>query len=174
METKTTDFSGTLQYKGDTRHRTLCISSLPPTSSLYFLEAGPIQQGEGCISKAMEIPKRLCFSNFQPNWKSVEEISNCPRPDLSGNFNLAKSVLVSTSSSDVSRETDFNSTSRGSFNGPKDGKGSINRERKIKTSGLDNFREKLFAEGISKNAAEHITSAKRQSYSLRIGLGKVG
>ena len=36
-------------------------------------------------------------------------------------------------------------------------------ERKIKTSGMDSFREKLFAVGISKNAAELITSAKRQS-----------
>lgn len=44
--------------------------------------------------------KRLCFSNFQSNWKSVEEISNGPGPDLTGNFNLANSVLVSTSSSD--------------------------------------------------------------------------
>ena len=36
-------------------------------------------------------------------------------------------------------------------------------ERKIKTSGMGSFREKLFAVGISKNAAELITSAKRQS-----------
>ena len=59
METKTPDFSGTLQFKGDTRHRSLCISSLPPTFLLYFLETGPIQQGERCISKVMEIPKGI-------------------------------------------------------------------------------------------------------------------
>ena len=35
-------------------------------------------------------------------------------------------------------------------------------EKKIKTSGLDNFREKLLAGGISKNVAELITIAKRQ------------
>ena len=50
-----------------------------------------------CISRNA---KRLSFSNFQPNWKSVEEISNGPGPDLTGNFNLANSVLVSTCSSD--------------------------------------------------------------------------
>ena len=162
METKTADFSGNLQFKRDTRHRSLCISNLPPTSLLYFLETGPIQKGERCISKVMEIPKGICFSIFQPNWKSVKESSNGPGPALTGNSNLAKSVLVSPSSSDVSRQTNFYSTSKGSFNGSKDGKASINRERKIKTSGLDNFREKLFAEGILKNAAELITSAKRQ------------
>ena len=45
---------------------------------------------------------------------------------------------------------------------PKNGKASINRESKIKTSGLDNFREKLFADGILKKAAGLITSSKRQ------------
>ena len=162
METKTADFSGTLQFKGDTRHRSFCISSLPPTSLLYFLETGPIQQGERCISKVMEITKGICFSTFQPNSKRVKESSNGPGPALTGNSNLAKSVFVSPSSSDVSRQTNFDSTSRGSFNGFKDGKAFINRERKIKTSGLDNFREKLFAEEISKNAAELTISAKRQ------------
>ena len=136
--------------------------SLPPTSLLYFLETGLIQQGERCISKVVEVPKGICFSTFQPNWKSVKESSNRPGPALTDNSNLAKSVLVSPSSSDVSRQTNFDSTSRGSFNGFKDGKASINRERKIKTSGRDNFREKLFLEGISKDTAECIISAKRQ------------
>ena len=112
----------------------------------------------------MGIAKWICFSTFQPNWKSVKESSNGPGQALTGNSNLAKSVLVSLSYSDVSRQTNFDSTSRGSFNGfwTISKKTSINRERKIKTCGLDNFREKLFAEEISKNAAELITSAKRQ------------
>ena len=164
METKTTDFSVTLQYKGNTRP--LCIFSLPPNPSLYFLKTGSILQGEGCSCKVMEIPKGVCFSSSQPNWKSAEESSSGPRPDLTGNFNLAKLVLVSTSSSDVSRKTDFDSTSREFLNGLKDGKAFIDRERKTKTSGVDNFWEKLLAEGISKNAAELITSAKRKSSAI--------
>ena len=110
----------------------------------------------------MEIPKGVYFSTFQPNWESVVESLNGPVPDLTSNSILVKSVLKFTSSSDAIRKTDFHSTSRGSFNKLKDEKASINRERKVKTSGLDNFREKLFAEGISKSAAERITSAKRQ------------
>ena len=142
IETKTTDFSCTRQYKGDTRHRSLCISSLPLTSLLYFLETGPIQQWEGCISKVTEIPKGVCFYKFQPNWKSVEESSNGPGPDLTGNSWQSQS-WYSCLPSGVSKQTGFDSTSRGSFTGPKDGKASIKREREIKTSGLDNFREKL-------------------------------
>ena len=76
---------------------------------------------------------------FQPNWKSVEESSKRPGPALTDISKLARSVLVIKCSSDVSRQTDFDFTSRGSFNRPKDGKGSINRERKIETFGLDNF-----------------------------------
>ena len=142
METKTTDFLKHSAVQGDTRHRPLCTLSFPPTSLLRFLEAGPIQQGEEGISKFMEIPTGACFSTFQPNWKSVEQSSNGPGPDLTGNSNYAKSVLASTSSSDVSRQTDFDFTSRGSFNEPRDGKGSINRKKKIKISGLDSFKDK--------------------------------
>ena len=69
-------------------------------------------------------------------------------------------------SSDVSRKTDFDSTSLEFLNGLKDGKAFIDRERKTKTSGMDNFWEKLLAEGISKNAAELITSAKRKSSAI--------
>ena len=110
----------------------------------------------------MEIPENVCFSTFQPNCKSVEESSNRPRLGLAGNSNLAKSVLVSTSFSDVSTQINFGSTGRWFFNGLKDGKTFINKEKKIKSSGLDNFREKLLAGGISKNVAELITIAKRQ------------
>ena len=78
------------------------------------------------------------------------------------NSYLAKTVLVFTSSSDVSRKTNSDSTNRGSFNGPKIGKASIISERKIKISGLNNFREKLFAERISKNDAELISSDIKQ------------
>ena len=138
-----------MQYKGDARHISLLIS----TSLLYFLKSGSIRQGERCISKVKEIPKGVYFSTFQPNWSSAEESSNQPDPDLTGNYNLTKPVLVSTSSSDVSRQTDFDSTNR-SFTGLKYRRASINRKMKIKTSSLDIFREKLFAEGISKNVAD--------------------
>ena len=93
----------------------------------------PFSKG-GCISNVMEIPEGVCFSTFQPNWKSLKEISNGPGPDLTGTSKLAKLDLVSLYSSDASRQTHFDSTSR-SFNGPKDGKAY---------------------------AAELITSAKRQ------------
>lgn len=48
-----------------------------------------------------------------------------------------------------------------SFKGPKDGKTSTNREGNVKTSGLGNFRYKLFTE-ILKNAADLITGTRRR------------
>ena len=130
---------------------------------LCFLETGPIQQGEGCISKVMGTPKGVCFPTFQPDWKSVLKSSNGHDPDLTVNSNLAKSPLVSTSFSDVSKQTDFDSTNRGPFS-PKMEKTSINRERKIKILTWKNSRDDLFVEIISKNTVELIASAKRQVY----------
>ena len=65
-------------------------------------------------------------------------------------------------SSNVKNESNFDNPRREPFHEPKDGKASINRKEKINTSGLRNFREKLFAEWISKNAADLITGARRQ------------
>ena len=161
MDTKTTSFSGILRYKGNTKHRFLCISSLPPTS--LFLGNWTHSARGGCISKVMEIPKGVCFPTFQPDWKSVLKSSNGHGPDLTVNFNLAKSLLVSTSFSDVSKQTDFDSTNRGSFS-PKMEKTSINRERKIKILAWKNSRDDLFVEIIPKNTVELIASVKRQDY----------
>ena len=123
----------------------------------------PFSKGMDAFQGSWKYQRKVCSSIFQPDWKSVEEKSDGPSSDLTGgNSNLAKSVLVSKFSSDFSRQTHFDSTSRGSFDGPKSEKVSINRDRKIKTYFLDNFREKVFADGISKSVTELIASAKRQ------------
>lgn len=93
---------------------------------------------------------------------SLEEISNGPSSNFSSNPSLTESVLVPTSSSNAIKESNFDYPSRGLFNGSKDGKATITRERKIKSSGLGHFREKLYSEGISKNAADLITGARSQ------------
>lgn len=48
----------------------------------------------------------------------------------------------------------------GFFNGHKDGKTSIDGERKIKTSAMGNFMEELIAEFISKNTAHIIIGGR--------------
>ena len=75
---------------------------------------------------------------------------------------MAQSLVVSTSSANVNRETNSDTSRKGSLNGPKVGEEFTHRDREIKTSALGNFRQKLFAEGISKNATDLITGAKRQ------------
>lgn len=77
------------------------------------------------------------------------------------NFSLSNLVLVSMLSSDVNKESNFVTSSRGTFNFPKDGKVFISREGEIQTSGKGNFREKLFAEGLSKDTVDLITSESR-------------
>ena len=65
-------------------------------------------------------------------------------------------------SSNVNKESNFNTPIRGPFHRPKDRIAVINGAGKIKTSGLGNFKKMLFAEGISKNAADFTTGARRQ------------
>ena len=103
-----------------------------------------------------------CFSTFQPNREGTEQGTSGPRSNFADNSSLAQSVVVSTSSTNLSRETNSNTSRKGSLNGPKVGEAFTHRDREIKTSALDNFKEKLFAEGISKNATDLITDAKRQ------------
>ena len=162
MKTKTTNFSGTLQYKGASHIDLFAprVSHQLPCYISWKLDL--FRKRRHAFQRSWKYQKDYVFPTFLPNWKCVEESPNGPGPDLTGNSNLAKSLFVSTSSSDVKRKTNFDSTSKRSFKGPKDGKASINGERKIQISSLDNFREKLFAERIFKNPAEFVTSAKEQ------------
>ena len=162
MEAKTKCFSSIVQKKVDPRHRSLCVAGVKPGPMLLFLETRPLQQGQRCIPNVMEIPKRVCFSTFQPNREGTEQGTSGPSSNFADNSSLAQSVVVSTSSTNVNRETNSNTSRKGSLNGPKVGEAFTHRDREIKTSALDNFREKLFAEGISKNATDLITGAKRQ------------
>ena len=162
MEAKTECFSSIVQKKVDPRHRSLCVAGVKPGPMLLFLETRPLQQGQRCIPNVMEIPKRVCFSTFQPNREGTEQGTSGPSSNFADNSSLAQSVVVSTSSTNVNRETNSNTSRKGSLNGPKVGEAFTHRDREIKTSALDNFRGKLFAEGISKNATYLITGAKRQ------------
>ena len=176
MEAKTECFSSIVQKKVDPRHPSLCVAGVKPGPMLLFLETRPLQQGQRCIPNVMEIPKRVCFSTFQPNREGTEQGTSGPSSNFADNSSLAQSVVVSTSSTNVNRETNSNTSRKESLNGPKVGEAFIHRDREIKTSALDNFREKLFAEGISKNATDLIRGAKRQGSisNYEIGLEKVG
>ena len=75
---------------------------------------------------------------------------------------MAESVLVTNSSSNVNKESNFHIPSKVPFNRPKDGNASLNREGEIKTFALVNFRKMLFAERILKNAAYLIAGPRKQ------------
>ena len=98
----------------------------------------------------METPKGVRLSTFQPNWESSEENSNGLGPNLADNSSLPRSVLASMSSSNVGKESNFDTPCWGYFNGPRNGKASTNSEEKIKISGLGSFRKRLFAEEVFK------------------------
>ena len=175
MEAKTECFSSIVQKKVDPTYRSLCVAGVKPGPMLLFLETRPLQQGQRCIPNVMEIPKRVCFSTFQPNREGTEKGTSGPSSNFADNSSLAQSVVVSTSSTNVNRETNSNTSRKGSLNGPKVGEAFTHRDRKIKTSALDNFRKSYLQKEFQKTLQTLSQVPKtRFNFTLRIGLKKVG
>lgn len=89
------------------------------------------------------------------------QVSRIPKLQFTSNVSIYISIQswVSMPFSNTSKKSNFDVPIRVSFNGPKNGKVFSNRKEKF----LGNFREKLFAEGIPKNAAELITGVRGRS-----------
>ena len=100
------------------------------------METRPIQQRQGCIPNVMKTSKRSCFTTFKPNLECLEKTSDRPVLNHTHNSSLAELVFASPYSSNVSKESNYHTLYREPFNGQRDVKVFINRERKIKTSGL--------------------------------------
>ena len=144
MEAKTECFSSIVQKKVDPRHRSLCVAGVKPGLMLLFLETRPLQQGQRCIPNVMEIPKRVCFSTFQPNREGTEQGTSGPSSNFADNSSLAQSVVVFTSSTNVNRETNSNNSRKGSLNEPKVGEAFTHRDREIKTISGKSYLQKEF------------------------------
>ena len=102
-----------MQKKVDPRHRSLCVVGFKQGPMLLFLETRPLQQGQRCIPNFMEIPKRVCFSTFRPNREGTEQSTSRPSSNFADNSSLVQSVVVSTSSTNVNRETNSNTSRKG-------------------------------------------------------------
>ena len=89
------------------------------------------------------------------------QVSRIPKLQFTSNVSIYISIQswVSMPFSNTSKKSNFDVPIRVSFNEPKNGKVFSNRKEKF----LGNFREKLFAEGIPKNAAELITGVRGRS-----------
>ena len=163
MKIKSSGVSKPLQILVDPRHRPFRFQSFPSSSSLCLLETGSIQQRQGCFSNVLDSHKRICFFPIFSNRQSLT-----PSFDRSSNVNfdntsMANPALVSSVTKALaSKPFDFAQSPRSRFiTRPKQGTSASNNKRKPATPGMDNFRERLSSEGISKESATLIANATR-------------
>ena len=161
VEVKSQCISKDLPEKGNSRHRSFCFSNISPSTNIHLLETGPVQPREGCFPNDLDQQKRICFPSFLSNRSIVKKGSNRSGNIDSSHPRMAKSILVSSTSTNVSTKSLTSSQHSQSFDRTKQTKPSTSRKSKLATPGMDSFREKLYAEGISKESALLITSARR-------------
>ena len=119
----------------------------------------------GMLFRSHGLTYRVCFPTFLSDRSGFKESDN-----KSGNFelsntNVAGTVLVFTSPSNVREKSSSSMKDAQSIGWSKSGKSCVSRERKLKTPGMYSFPEKLSSEGLSKESISLITNARRKGTS---------
>ena len=142
-------------------HRSFCFKTNPPSTSLLFVENRSLQQGTRCISGPMDSHKGIWVSAILPNRKGSLEGIVRKSNNFIDNTSLADSKLVSTTSPIVHSKPYSNPTPMGPFDEPSKPNTPSNTEPKPPVGGLDSFRDRIQAEGLSEKATELITASRR-------------
>ena len=127
------------------------------------METRSIQSGNGCNTASLLESVPLCFPTFFNDKQGLKKDSPGPsEKNVDCSSHMAVSSMVPNPSENVNRETtSFAAPSTSSSKRP----GSdtfINNKQNIKINGLDGFRQRLLATGISERASKLISSTRRQ------------
>ena len=98
---------------------------------------------------------------FPPLCLILKKDSIRPSNTDSSNPRMANTVVVPSASAIVNKESLVTSKHSKSFDRAKQTKSSVDRKTKLATPGMDSFREKLSAEGLSEESAILIANARR-------------
>uniref|UniRef100_A0A7M5UHC3 Uncharacterized protein n=1 Tax=Clytia hemisphaerica TaxID=252671 RepID=A0A7M5UHC3_9CNID len=171
MEIKTIPIQKTESGEGHPGHRSVCIQSVEPGSSLFFLENGSFQPGAGCLPTGLEKCQRLCLSPLLPNRKGAKENSIRPNHGSSDNTSLAGASLVSNSTSIVSNES--NSFTYGRRPSEASRKGSSSSLEQVPQADcMDVVREQLASKGVSEKSSDLIVNSRRSGTHYKSAWGK--
>ena len=154
MKIKSKDISETVLCKGWSRNR--CVSHQSNNSHLtvLLLENRPLESGNGCISIKLEESKGICFSPLFPNGASSEKNSKRASKLSFNCTGMAVTSMVSMPVADVHKKSNFVAKKAKRFKKYSRGKFLISPKELYVVGGMDSIREKLLAEGISKESAE--------------------
>ena len=145
------------------------------------MEIGPLQPRERCLPNILDQQKEIYLSPILSNRSGLKKDSIRPSNSDSSNPRIANTVVVASASVNVNKKSLVTSKCSRSFDRAKQIKSSVDRKPKLATPGMDSFREKLFAEGLSEESAiliansrgpgtvSHYESARRKwnSYCVR-------
>ena len=162
MDVEPKNISNSLQSKGNSEHRSVCFQTDTSSTSLFLLENRSLQQVTGCFSGMLDTSTRVCFSTILPHREnSLESKFRWCNNSIDHSI-LANSGLVSAAAPVVSSKPyTFTSECRSSIKSS--GRVSSSTVKsKSSFSGLDSFRDKLKADGISEKTAGLITAARRK------------
>ena len=163
-----------MQIQGNTGDRSFCLSNLTPITHLHLVEAGPLQ------------PRKRWFPNILDQQKGI-----CLSPVLSDRSNLKKIQLDQVTLIAVTSGWQTQSwyprllhmsiknplllpSTPNNFDRAKQTKSSVDRKIELATPGMDSFREKLSAEGLSEEPVILIANSRRPgATSHRSGVSKI-
>ena len=142
--------------KRNSRDGSVCLEGITPITQVHILENRPFQSGQRCFLDVLGA--QVCV-NFSPFWTYRKGSSE----NKSESVSFKKRLVSSRTFRNVCKKpTTFISTQRSTERSCRKVESTRNPEFTA-TSGLDNLRQNLLAEGISERASNLITNNRRTS-----------
>ena len=128
------------------------------------METRSIQHRDKRNASELDQQIPVCISSIQSNTKGFEQGQTGQGSHDDNNYPiLADTTMVLRTPTDVHGNTNFTPSGELAFKKPKRADPSTHGERIFKTSGMENYRERLAAQGISQEASNLIANARRKS-----------
>ena len=174
VETPSTNISENLSDQRKTRNGSSCFLTFSATSTTYCMETRSIQSGNKCNAANLVQSVPHAFPPFSMINKVLRKIAQDQvKRVLIVAPTWQSQVLVPNPSENVNRKTTSFTTPPTSSIKPPCSDTSINNKQNIKISGLDSFRQRLLATGISEGTSK-LFSNTRFIIKLQFILVKVG
>lgn len=163
METKPRHFSETNSEMGKPTNRPICFQNITPTTTICEPEGRPELCQSRCFSNDLGGSFPLCFSPFLPHTEnSQKSVQRASTENDYNNTTLVNPAMVPSNSEYGNTEPSLTSNELENFTQPTRRKPPTYTKFHHETSGLDDFRKSLFAEGISRGASQLIACARRE------------
>ena len=148
---------------GNSRDGSACLKGITPVISIQILECRPFQSGRGCFSDILGSQICVCFSPACTYKKGSSESKSGSVSNAYNSPSMARPTMVSMVFKNVCKKpTTFTSTQRSIEISCRKVESTRDAEF-TETSGLDNLRQNLLAEGISERVSNPITNNRRTS-----------